>query len=92
LLYLSKREQERTSDALDERRIGNVVVAVPPAIPSLPVYNRFLILLVGLMLAAFGSGACAFVAEYLDPSFRTPGEVVEFMRVPVLASLPRQTA
>jgi polysaccharide biosynthesis transport protein len=92
LLYLSKREQERTSDALDERRIGNVVVAVPPAIPSLPVYNRFLIVLVGFILAAFGSSASAFVADYLDPSFRTPGEVVEVLRVPVLASLPRQTA
>lgn len=92
LLYLGKREQERTSDALDERRIGNVVVAVPPATPSLPVRSGFSVLLVGFMLAAFVSSASAFVAEYLDPSFRTPGEVVEILRVPVLASFPRQTA
>ena len=39
LLYLSKREQERTSDALDRTRIENVAIAVPPAIPVLPVHG-----------------------------------------------------
>jgi succinoglycan biosynthesis transport protein ExoP len=91
LLYLSKREQERTSDALDERRIGNVVIAVPPAMPRLPIHNPLLIVLGGLTLATFVSGASAFVAEYLDTSFRVPGEVVETLRIPVLASLPRQS-
>ncbi len=38
LLYLSKREQERTTDALDKTGIANVAIAVPPAIPVLPVY------------------------------------------------------
>ena len=54
LLYLSKREQERTSDALDRTRIENVAIAVPPAIPVLPAHGPFFILLV-----AFGTGrAC----------------------------------
>ena len=37
LLYLSKREQERASDALDQKRIANVAIAVPPVIPALPL-------------------------------------------------------
>jgi uncharacterized protein involved in exopolysaccharide biosynthesis len=92
LLYLSKREQERTSDALDQKRIGNVAIAVPPIVPVLPAYSPVLILLIGVILAAFVSAAAAFAAEYLDPSFRTPGEVVEILRIPVLASFPRQRA
>jgi uncharacterized protein involved in exopolysaccharide biosynthesis len=92
LLYLSKREQERTSDALDQKRIGNVAIAAPPMVPVLPAYSPVLILLIGVLLAAFVSVIVAFAAEYLDSSFRTPGEVGEILRIPVLASFPRQTA
>ena len=45
LLYLSKREQERTSDALDEKRISNVAIAVPPVLPILPWVGPILVLL-----------------------------------------------
>jgi uncharacterized protein involved in exopolysaccharide biosynthesis len=92
LLYLSKREQERTSDALDEKRIANVSIAVPPIVPILPLVGPVLIVAVGVVLAIFMSAAAAFLAEYLDPSLRTPGEVTEVLRIPVLASVPKQSA
>jgi uncharacterized protein involved in exopolysaccharide biosynthesis len=92
LLYLSKREQERTSDALDQKRMGNVAIAVPPIIPVLPAYNPLIVLLIGVLFAAFISVAAAFAAEYLDPSFRTPGQLGEILGIPVLASFPRQAA
>jgi len=92
LLYLSKREQERTSDALDEKRIANVAIAVPPVLPILPLIGPVLVLLVGFVLAAFVSTGVAFLAEYLNPSLRTPAEVLEVLRIPVLASVPKQTA
>ena len=92
LLYVSKREQERTSDALDERRIGNVAIAVPPVLPILPAISPALVMLIGLVLACLVSTATAFVAEYLNPSLRTPDEVLEVLRIPVLASVPKQTA
>jgi hypothetical protein len=41
LLYVSKREEERASDALDQKRIANVAIAVPPAIPTLPLQLVF---------------------------------------------------
>jgi len=90
LLYLSKREQERTSDALDQRRIGNVAISEPPMLPALPPFSPFLVLLIGVFLAAFVSVAVAFVAEYFDSSLRTPREVAEVLGIPVLASFPRQ--
>jgi uncharacterized protein involved in exopolysaccharide biosynthesis len=92
LLYLSKREQERTSDALDQKRIGNVAIAVPPSIPILPAVSPVLVMLIGVFLASFAGVAAAFVAEYLDSSFRTPAEVYEVLRIPVLASFPKQIA
>jgi uncharacterized protein involved in exopolysaccharide biosynthesis len=92
LLYLSKREQERTSDALDEKRIANVAIAVPPVVPILPWIGPALVILCGVVLAAFISAGAAFLAEYLNPSLRTPAEVLEVLRIPVLASVPKQTA
>jgi uncharacterized protein involved in exopolysaccharide biosynthesis len=91
LLYLSKREQERTSDALDKKRIGNVAIAVPPVLPMLPAYSPTIVLLVGTFLAGFLSMCGVYVMEYLDSSFRTPAEVVEVLRIPVLASVPLQS-
>jgi uncharacterized protein involved in exopolysaccharide biosynthesis len=92
LLYVSKREQERTSDALDEKRIGNVAIAVPPVLPILPSVSPILVMLIGVVLATFVSAAAAFVAEYLNSSLRTPAEVLEVLRIPVLASVPKQRA
>jgi uncharacterized protein involved in exopolysaccharide biosynthesis len=92
LLYLSKREQERTSDALDEKRIANVAIAVPPVLPILPWIGPVLVIACGVVLASFISAGVAFLAEYLNPSLRTPAEVLEVLRIPVLASVPKQTA
>jgi uncharacterized protein involved in exopolysaccharide biosynthesis len=92
LLYLSKREQERTSDALDKKRIANVAIAVPPAIPTLPVHSATLIGFAGLFLSiAIGMGV-AYLAEYMDPSFHTPNEVVETLRVPLVVAIPKLKA
>ena len=92
LLYLAKREQERTSDALDKNRIGNVTIAVPAVFPLLPATSPFLIMAVGLLVAVFMSIGLAFILDYFDSSFRTPAEVMETLRIPVLGAVPRQSA
>jgi polysaccharide biosynthesis protein PslE len=92
LLYLSKREQERTLDALDKKRIANVSIAVPPVKPILPLFSPMLVVAIGFFLAIFLSTAAAFIADYLDVSFRTPAEVTNVLEMPVLASVPRRVA
>jgi uncharacterized protein involved in exopolysaccharide biosynthesis len=92
LLYLGKREQQRASDALDRTNIADVAIAVPAVVPALPAHKPSLILLLGLIFSIFGAVAAGFAAEYLDPSFRTPTEVVETLNIPVLATVPRQAA
>jgi uncharacterized protein involved in exopolysaccharide biosynthesis len=92
LLYLSKREQERTSDALDQKRIGNVALAAPPLLPVLPAFSFLLVLFIGFFVALFLSVATAFGADYLSSSIRTPSEVSEVLGIPVVASFPRRVA
>jgi succinoglycan biosynthesis transport protein ExoP len=92
LLYLTKREQERTSDALDRQHFENVAIAVPAVTPLLPAHSPWLVMLLGLIAAAFCSVAAGYIAEYFDPSFRTAEEVMQTLSMPVLASVPRKVA
>lgn len=92
LLYLNKREQQRSSDVLDAKRIADVAIAVPPVVPSLPAHSPVLVTIIGFVLAVFVSVAAVFTMEYLDGSFRTPAEVAEVLNMPVLASVPRRVA
>jgi uncharacterized protein involved in exopolysaccharide biosynthesis len=92
LLYLGKREQERTSDALDQKRITDVVIAVPAVPAALPAFNPFVVAFGGLILALLAGTGAAFGADWLDPSFRTPAEVMHTLSLPVLAAVPRQLA
>ncbi len=76
------------NDALDQGGIVNVTIAERPVSPALPVWSTWAILTVGCVAAgACGTGA-AFAADYLDPAFRTPDEVLAYLQAPVLASLP----
>jgi len=88
LLYLTKREEARIEDMLDARRVDNVVVVKEPTVPVIASFSPPLLVLLALVLAVILAVALAFVVDYLDPSFRTPDEVQEFLNVPVFASIP----
>jgi uncharacterized protein involved in exopolysaccharide biosynthesis len=90
LLYVDKREEARIGDALDQGGILNVAIAEQPVVPELPKLSELSFGLIGLALAGTVSVSLAFVTDYLSPAFRTPDEVLAFLRSPVLASLPRK--
>jgi uncharacterized protein involved in exopolysaccharide biosynthesis len=92
LLYLAKREQERTSDALDTTRIANVAIAVPPSIPVLPVVSWPLALLIGFCSAIVLSVGSAYAADYFDSSFQDPAQVADTLGIPVVVAFPKRTA
>jgi uncharacterized protein involved in exopolysaccharide biosynthesis len=89
LLYVKKQEEARMNDALDERGIVNVAIAEQPIAPALPVWSVSMVLLVGFFAAGAAGTSAAFLADYMDPAFRDPEDVLTFLNVPVLASLPR---
>lgn len=90
LLYLNKREQERTSDALDQKRFANVAISVPAYVPVLPARSPFKVGLLGVFFAVLGGVGAGYVAEFMDPSFRTPDEVADVLNISVVTSFPRQ--
>jgi len=92
LLYLTKREQERTSDALDQKRIANVAIAVPAQVPVLPAHSATSIVFTGFWIALFVGICVGYFIEAANPSFRTPSEVEELLNVSVLAAVPKQAA
>jgi uncharacterized protein involved in exopolysaccharide biosynthesis len=89
LLYLHKQEEARIADALDQQRISNVLVAEAASVPFKPLGHRLVFVMLGGLLAALTSVTLAFVKDRLDPSFRTPQEVQDFLGSPVLAALPK---
>jgi uncharacterized protein involved in exopolysaccharide biosynthesis len=90
LLYVKKQEEARIDDALDERGIVNVAIAERPVTPALPLWSAWTVLAIGLLAAgSVGTGA-AFAADYADPAFRTPDDVLAYLNAPVLASIPRR--
>jgi len=90
LLYVKKQEEARMDDALDERGIVNVAIAEHPVIPALPVWSAWMVLALGLVTAGAAGTGAAFAADYMDPAFRTPEDVMAYLNSPVLASLPRR--
>lgn len=90
LLYVQKREEARIGNALDSQRIVNVAIAEAATMPALPAHrNRAVTLLLATMFAGLVAPGLAFVADHFDPSVRTPGELEETLRIPVLAVLPK---
>jgi uncharacterized protein involved in exopolysaccharide biosynthesis len=90
LLYLNKREEARIGDALDQGGILNVTIAEQATVPALPQLSELGFGLVGLVSAGTLSITLAFAADYLNPAFRTPDEIIGYLGSPVLASLPRK--
>ncbi|MGH9431327.1 MAG: GumC family protein [Terriglobia bacterium] len=89
LLYLNKGEEARIADALDKQRIVNVAIAEAATLPELPIHSPLVYIVVGFLLAAMVSMGLAFALDYLDPSFRTPNEVEDYLDVPVFAAIPK---
>jgi len=88
LLYVNKLEEARIEDALDKGGILNVAIVEEPRAPALPARASWVFGLIGVLLGGTVSTSIAFAADYLNPGFRTPDEVVAFLGTPVLASLP----
>jgi len=90
LLYLHKMEQARMTQALDANNIVNVSIAEQPVVPTAPYNSPLLFLFLGVLVAGTVSMVAVFAQEYLDPSFRTPSEVMAELNVPLLAAVPQR--
>ena len=91
-IYESLLQRFKETDIAGGIRAGNIQVvdhaAIPtsPFIPNIP-RNLLLAILVGLV----GGVGIAFVLEYLDRTVKTPEEIREKMRLPVLGTVLKLT-
>ena len=87
-MLMLKREETRVTEASD-RRLANVSVISPAALPRKPVKpQKGLLLFVGCLIGFIGGFGLAFVLEYMDHSLRTSEDVEHYLNLPVLASIP----
>ena len=74
---------EQTKNAESFRILDSAVVPTFPAAP-----NRFRLLLMACIFAVAAGIGSMLLAEHLDTSFHTVGELRQFTTLPVLASIP----
>jgi len=89
---LTKRfEDAQLAESMEQRQKGEqfriLDAAVIPEEPAGP--NRRALIVAGLVLSLGLAVAAAALAEQIDTSFHTTGDLRSFTRVPVLISIPR---
>ena len=89
LNYVKKEEEARFSSAMDQHRIVNIDIAEPTYLSFKPVYpKRRLNVLIALIVGSLTGLVMAFVAHYMDHTFKTRQEVEDQLGLPLLASIP----
>lgn len=91
LLYTQKLEESRISEEFDRQRVVNVALAEEPSVPVLPSHPRILYAAAIGMMMTFFWAILLWLRDRLDPSLRTPDEVIALLGIPVLAAIPSQT-
>jgi uncharacterized protein involved in exopolysaccharide biosynthesis len=88
-LYLTKYEESRISNVMDNQKIANISIlksAKPPLKPVNP--NIFMNLSLGIFLAFIGGPAFAFFLEYIRDTVERPEDIENYLKTPVLTSIP----
>jgi len=65
---------------------------VPATVPALTAYSSSYLVFIGFWVALFAGIIAGYLWELANPSFRTPAEVEETLKIAVLAAVPRQVA
>jgi uncharacterized protein involved in exopolysaccharide biosynthesis len=87
---LAKQTEAKVSENLESERKGERFTMIePPQMPEKPISpNRFVIVILGLLLSiGLGVGAAA-ARESFDASVRGPNDIRQLLQVPALASIP----
>jgi uncharacterized protein involved in exopolysaccharide biosynthesis len=87
--YSENLEQTRVEQALLNNKISNIsVVQAPITLPEPVKPRKALNIGLGIILGIFGGVGLAFFWEWLDHSLKTPRDIEEKLKLPVLASIP----
>ncbi len=88
--YLAKVEEETIKSAMNEAQITSAKVLEWPAVPNKPSFpNRFVMVLLGILLGIPGAISVALMRAYMHSRIATVEDVEEVLGVSVLSSIPR---
>lgn len=88
---VKRYEEAQLSESMEQRQKGETFRILDPAVPSAVTTapNRGRLFLMALALSVGLAVGAAMLAEMLDTSFHSAGELRAFSPVPVLVSIPR---
>jgi uncharacterized protein involved in exopolysaccharide biosynthesis len=90
-LYLSKVEEAKVSEEMDQLKMSNISVIQSAEVPRVPDGRpKKTKLLLGGIFAAIMSVGLAFVFEYLQGGYTRPDQAAEDLGLPVLASFSQK--
>ncbi len=86
----ARYEEAQLADSLEQTKKGESFRILDPAVrPTLPAApNRVRLFLMTLLFALGAGVGVMMIAEHLDTSFHSVGELRQFTTLPVLASIP----
>jgi uncharacterized protein involved in exopolysaccharide biosynthesis len=88
-LYVKHMEEARLSQAMDKQKIANISVVEPALPPMKPIKpNVLLNLALSLILGIFAGILISLYVEYLQHSFSNREDVVKYLDLPAMASIP----
>lgn len=85
--FLSRMKETSAQEGVQEADGEVLAYAVPPNIPSYPAKGALIAR--GAVLSLVLGGALVFLLEHLNRRFRTPEELEEATRTPVMAVVPK---
>ncbi|MFH1563002.1 MAG: GumC family protein [Nitrospirota bacterium] len=87
-ILLEKQQEAMISEAI---KIGNIRVVEPALVPVEPISPRKTRnLLIGVLCSLMVGLTLAFILEYLNHSFKTPEDIEEYLKLPVLGLIPKK--
>lgn len=88
LLYATKKEEARISDAMEKNRLVNVSIAAPAAVPMKPSFpKKPLLILLSVFLGGLAGICLAVFLEMMDHSLRSADDVGKWLEVPLVGEI-----
>ena len=87
-IYLTKVEDARVAEEMDQLKLANITVIQPAVVPAEPVRpKKALNILIAIVLGAVAGVSLAIVSEYFQGGYTRPEQASHALGLPVLTSV-----
>ena len=87
-MFLSKVEEARVSEEMDQLKMANISIVQPPMVPEKPVKPRMALnFFLSVLVGGVSGLLLAFISEYKETGYSRPEYASQDLGVPVLATI-----